>query len=46
MVPDITFRSPDPQSESPVARLVDSKEELAMVYFSLQMLLPISSQVV
>lgn len=31
-MPDITFRSPDPQPESPAARLVDSKEELAVVY--------------
>lgn len=45
MVPKVTFRSPDPQPESPAAKLVDSKEELAVVYFSSQVLPPNPSQV-
>lgn len=46
MVPDVTLRSPDPQPESPAARLVHSKEELAVAYFRVQMLPPIPSQVI
>lgn len=46
MVPDEIFRSPDPLPESPVARLVDSKEKFVVIYFSLQMILPISLQVI